>query len=560
MPDDTQPPIEPENDLSEAARQLSDRFLAADETPEVTYDAGVDLDAGYIVPSPEDAISWRDAVESNDLSAGVRPYTSMVVDVFADWAGQERRRRVALLLARVRIPGDDQPPSLDWERIGWQAVAQSRAGADSSSIWSELAHETNIDLRMVVQDTPSLPAPPSLGTDFSWDAMAESVDIDFRLLVPENPTEGTSQWTDQYRLELAEAGSDDGWRTLGTMDYVRPLEGTPVGGAIGWNLSPEGDEAPKATEQSIPVPDVSFAPDNFLQTPTRRLRPSFGPIAGFKFDIGRAASTISFHTDRPGTQLVPEVPFSIDESEAQPAPSEARSETEASDPGWDALVEQAEARIEDSNLDHETGSDEESGTGLDDQFGRDGAKTPLTAGGRSLDDAAPPPAAPTPPDDSVLDFIEAEPPAPVSPAQSVLDYVDQRPPSDQLEAVDRALANAAPGESSARRVPVWTWPAAAAAIVAIIAFVALSGGDDDPSDTVPGGAAVPTAGATLSPTVGATTAPTAQPTVRAPAPVAEIPTLRICPDGTTFSGYEQSDGSFLDAETGEPRVCPPPPN
>jgi hypothetical protein len=38
-----------------------------------------------------------------------------------------------------------------------------------------------------------------------------------------------------------------------------------------------------------------------------------------------------------------------------------------------------------------------------------------------------------------------------------------------------------------------------------------------------------------------------------------IPTLIVCPDGSTFSGFEQPDGSYLDAQSGEVRVCPPPP-
>jgi hypothetical protein len=40
----------------------------------------------------------------------------------------------------------------------------------------------------------------------------------------------------------------------------------------------------------------------------------------------------------------------------------------------------------------------------------------------------------------------------------------------------------------------------------------------------------------------------------------DIPTLIICPDGSTFSAFAQPDGTYRDAETNEPRACPPPPN
>ena len=71
-------------------------------------------------------------------------------------------------------------------------------------------------------------------------------------------------------------------------------------------------------------------------------------------------------------------------------------------------------------------------------------------------------------------------------------------------------------------------------MIAVGVFLALGGGDDEPDTAAAGG------GSGVSPV--ATTGPLAEAS-------AEIPTLVICPDGP-----------YLDAETEETHVCPPPPN
>jgi len=173
-------------------------------------------------------------------------------------------------------------------------------------------------------------------------------------------------------------------------------------------------------------------------------------------------------------------------------------------------------------------------------------------------------------DDAPNDPVPAAPPPPT---RSVLDYIDpepERPPSSPLEAIERELAApAAAGDGrdarSQRRVPIWAWPAALAAVIAIAAFLLLGGGDDEPEGAVAGGGGGGTPATTATPPLDATTAggsaaPTVLPTAGATMTTGQIPSVIVCPDGSTFSGFEQQDGSFLDAETGEPRVCPPPPN
>ena len=220
------------------------------------------------------------------------------------------------------------------------------------------------------------------------------------------------------------------------------------------------------------------------------------------------------------------------------------------DPEWDAVVAQAEARSQDSVLDHETGIDEESG----------------------IDPGDPPPVAAT---ESVLNYLGGETDlgaTPVPPDESVLDYIDpepERPPSSPFEAIDRELEAERRAEEQApprRRISIWLWSAAAVAILAIGGFFAFAGGgDDEPAENVSGGSggnapiATSTVAAPAAATALSTVPPTAPPAGATMAPV-RIPTLRICPDGSSFSGLEQPDGSFLDAETGEVRVCPPPPS
>ena len=109
-------------------------------------------------------------------------------------------------------------------------------------------------------------------------------------------------------------------------------------------------------------------------------------------------------------------------------------------------------------------------------------------------------------------------------------------------------------------MPIWIWPAVAAAVIAVGAFLALGGGDDEPDAAAAGGGTGLSPVATTVPLAEASAAPTAVPTAASAAPIAKIPTLVICPGGSSFSGYEQPDGSYLDAETGETHVCPPPPN
>lgn len=162
--------------------------------------------------------------------------------------------------------------------------------------------------------------------------------------------------------------------------------------------------------------------------------------------------------------------------------------------------------------------------------------------------------------------------APTEPTEWVVTTPDdnaERPATSIFGAIDRELAAEAATERSARapgrRVPIWVWPAAAAAVIAIAAFLAFSGGDDEPDASVgSGGAVSPVSTATTTTggvaTVAPTTLATATPAAARTPQAVQIPTLRICPDGSSFSGYEQPDGSFLDAETGEERVCPPPPN
>ncbi len=234
----------------------------------------------------------------------------------------------------------------------------------------------------------------------------------------------------------------------------------------------------------------------------------------------------------------------------EPPPPEDQDTTEEPDPAWAAEVARANARLDGpSVLDHETGIDEESG----------------------IDPGAPAPVAPA---ESVLNYLEGEPdlgPTPVPPGRSVLDYLEEepeRPPSSPLEAIERDLA--APVTDGAqngrrRRVPLWAWPAAIVAVIAIGAFLAFSGGDDSEATASGGGeasAATSTPASQATPagddsgaptsTVGPTTAPTTGATMTP----AQIPSVIICPDGSTFSGFEQQDGSYIDATTGETRVCP----
>lgn len=164
-----------------------------------------------------------------------------------------------------------------------------------------------------------------------------------------------------------------------------------------------------------------------------------------------------------------------------------------------------------------------------------------------------------------------DPPPPVPPENSALDALEEesgRGPTSPFQAIDLELEAEREAEKQTERrggIPIWVWPAVAIAIIAIGGFFAFGGGgDDDPEAGVSGGvatAAVPTATApAAAPEVTATAEPTATPRPQLTPGVAQIPTLRICPDGSSFSGLEQPDGTFLDAETNEPRVCPPPPN
>jgi hypothetical protein len=84
---------------------------------------------------------------------------------------------------------------------------------------------------------------------------------------------------------------------------------------------------------------------------------------------------------------------------------------------------------------------------------------------------------------------------------------------------------------------------AAAAIVAAAALLPGGGGEGEDA------AVDPTSTVTVATTEAAATEAPAFTTV-------EVPSLFICGDGSSFSGFEQADGTILDAETGEPRACP----
>ena len=193
-------------------------------------------------------------------------------------------------------------------------------------------------------------------------------------------------------------------------------------------------------------------------------------------------------------------------------------------------------------------------------------------------------ATPTPPDHSALDFIDADlatPAQPTPPEHSALDFIDADPAPGQSDpeqpatsifgAIDRELvAEAASAPAAAPsgpgRGPIWLWPVVAAAVIALAAFLLLRGDGEAPDATAAGGGAISATAAATSPAAGSIPAgnPTSAPTISATAATtmapAQIPDLVVCPDGSTFSGYEQPDGSYTDAETGEPHVCPPPPS
>lgn len=151
----------------------------------------------------------------------------------------------------------------------------------------------------------------------------------------------------------------------------------------------------------------------------------------------------------------------------------------------------------------------------------------------------------------LLDQIEAQTAGlPEPPATSIFGEIDR-------ELAEEAAAERA--QRTERRVPLWIWPALAAVALAVIAFVALIGSENDAEPTGGGSGSDP--GATSTVAGGATNSdPTVAATAARTPNAAELPTLVVCPDGTSFSGYEQADGSYLDAETNEPRVCPPPPD
>jgi hypothetical protein len=229
-----------------------------------------------------------------------------------------------------------------------------------------------------------------------------------------------------------------------------------------------------------------------------------------------------------------ESPFTPVAPVARPAAPEEEPESEEVDPAWAALVAQAESRIHDSNLDHESG--------LDDYDPDRPTPEPASAG----DGDGP---AAVPPRESVLNYLHGEPDlglTPVPPERSALDYLDETP------GVPAAI----------RRVPAWGWVAGVALPVLLGAYLVLGGGDDtDPVSSTPVPVATATTAATATtPEPSATVLPPAA-TVPAGATMTQtgIPTLIVCPDGSTFSGFEQPDGSYLDAQSGEVRVCPPPP-
>lgn len=90
----------------------------------------------------------------------------------------------------------------------------------------------------------------------------------------------------------------------------------------------------------------------------------------------------------------------------------------------------------------------------------------------------------------------------------------------------------------------------AAAITAVVAGIALLGGDDSPEvvGAQPTAAASQPAGdTTVSPEPTATELPAFE--------LTEPPTLVICNDGSSFSGIEQPDGTFTDPDTGELLSC-----
>jgi hypothetical protein len=732
MPDENDAVTEPDDDLSEAARQLGDEFLSddVDRESEPTAEQSPDSEVGtpsepfdqtrysfapdnfLQTPTPDrlapyvapDARFKRDDIGSDltyvrdNLVEPVTPEPTFSLDPpdpdadpptgdavdrrranYYDHAfaqlfpidASERQRAIALLVGRARPQSVPEEVGPDWDRLFPELIGHLRNDrSESAAWWNALGAQTDVGFQLVVHQGPLIPIPPT-EEPFDWDSVSGPIRAQFHILVPDQSSDGA--WPGNYGIEVPDPTEEQQWQRVGAIDYHGDLGATsgPVAGAVGWNapkiIELQGDGWFVESDESWEVlrattTALSGALEDDLSLSLNRIR----------------SSAAHFIVDRTDPQ--------------SDADTSTRDTGASSDPSWDALVEQAESRIGDSNLDHETGRDEESGTGLDNGFGRDGAMTPIAQGGGTLDNAKPPPPArrppsnqiealdrelaaeaaaaeaadpelpPTPPEESVLDYIDQElpetitvvvdsgtepgeidpdqnpithmafpdglpedfrripePPPPVPPdqsvldslegnerprsgptsplqavereleaagtpveidgsstgapdtppARSVLDYIDQpeeRPPSSPLEAVERELAAQLPDQSGRGRLPIWIWPAAAAAIVAIIAFVALSGGGDgdEPAGPVAGGVTVPTATGTLAPTTETTAAPAAQPTieptVRAPAPVAQIPTLVICPDGTSFSGYEQPDGSYLDAETGETHVCPPPPN
>lgn len=161
-----------------------------------------------------------------------------------------------------------------------------------------------------------------------------------------------------------------------------------------------------------------------------------------------------------------------------------------------------------------------------------------------------------------LDREEAGESEPTPPAESVLDYLEPEP-------VERPRTSKFGTPDQGR--PRWGTRSVAIGIVgvaalALLAFFVLSGGGGDDETSSGSGPEVASTvavggtgnGATGSEPAAATA--TSEPTVARTPTAVEVPTLVVCPDGSTFSGFEQADGSYLDAETNEPRVCPPPPN
>ena len=228
-------------------------------------------------------------------------------------------------------------------------------------------------------------------------------------------------------------------------------------------------------------------------------------------------------------------------------------EPDQPDPDWDAVVAQAEARVPSlSVLDHETGIDEDS----------------------ARDPGDP---APVPPEESVLNYLHGEPdlgPTPIPPSESVLNNLDDTPATEGATPVTLPSKFHQPPGGGGRKklgVPLWGWVVGAAVPFAVGAYLVFGGGDpdDDPDTTSGAGLAAspvatapPSSSPAASPTPEVTATPVTTPTIPAGATMTavDIPTLVICPDGSTFSAFAQPDGTYRDAETNEPRACPPPPN